>query len=451
MKKTIAIILALVMSLSLVGVIGVSAAEVYDGTSVSASLAGAGTEADPYLIANGADLAFFAANAVAGASYKLTADIVWATAPTATNWTPVVDFSGTFDGNGYSISGLYAVGATQVGFIGNTKDTAVIKNLTIKDSYFEADTTVSGIVALVTPGTPDAPAYITIENCVNYAELVINKKEANSGGILGEVITTAKKANLVVANVSKCVNYGNVTSKSGNGYIGGVVGRLSGAGTVSECANFGTVTGSSAIVGGVLGQLSWNGADDARYTILVENCLNAGAVNGTHVSGGIAARAYELVTFKNCVNLGQLTVTKDDSNANRFGAIESNTISTYENNYYLAGSAVNATLPETVGLGDRTGATEKAAADIAALVSVLGEAWTVVDGQLTLKAVANAGKVESAEPEVTEPVAPETTEPAPETTEPPVSGETGDSAFVFVMIGVIALVGVAVVAKRREN
>ena len=450
MKKTIALILALVMSLSFVGVIGVSAAEVYDGTSVSASLSGAGTEADPYLIANGADLAFFAANAVAGASYKLTADIVWATAPTATNWTPVVNFSGTFDGNGYSISGLYAVGSTQVGFIGNTTATAVIKNLTIKDSYFEADTAVAGIVAFVTPGTPDAPAYITIENCVNYAEIVINKKEGNSGGILGEVITTAKKENLVVANISKCVNYGNVTSKTGNGYIGGVVGRLSGAGTVSECANFGTITGASAIVGGVLGQLSWNGADDARYTILVENCLNTGAVNGTHVSGGVAARAYELVTFKNCVNLGQLTVTKDDSNANRFGAIESNTLSTLENNYYLAGSAINATLPDTVGLGNRTGATEKTAAEMKDLVSVLGEAWTIVDGQLCLESVLNAGMVESAQPEVTEP-APETTEPAPETTEPPVSGETGDSAIVFVMIGVIALVGVAVVAKRREN
>ncbi|MBR0326792.1 MAG: hypothetical protein IIX09_03220 [Clostridia bacterium] len=333
--------------------------------------------------------------------------------------------------------------------IGNTKDTAVIKNLTIKDSYFEADTTVSGIVAFVTPGTPDAPAYITIENCVNYAELVLNKKEANSGGILGQILTTVAKENLVIANISKCVNYGNVTSKTGNGYIGGVVGRISGAGTISECANFGTVTGSSAIVGGVLGQVSYNGNSDARYSVLIENCLNAGAVSGTHVSGGIAARAYELVTFKNCVNLGQLTITKDDGNANRFGAIESNSISTYENNYYLAGSAVNATLPETVGLGDRTGAT--ATTDAAALVSALGEAWTVVDGQLTLKAVATAGKVESAQPEVTEPVAPETTEPAPETTEPPVSGETGDSAFVFVMIGVIALVGVAVVAKRREN
>ena len=450
MKKTIALILALVMSLSLVGALGVSAAEVYDGTSVSASLSGAGTEADPYLIANGADLAFFAANAVAGASYKLTADIVWATAPTATNWTPITNFSGTFDGNGYSISGLYAVGTTEVGFIGNTTASAVIKNLTIKDSYFEGDSIVSGFVAFVTPGTPDAPAYITIENCVNFAELVINKKDGNSGGILGEILTTAKKENLVVANISKCVNYGNVTSKTGNAYIGGVVGRLSGSATISECANFGTVTGASAIVGGVLGQLSWNGADDARYSILVENCLNAGAVNGTHVSGGVAARAYELVTFKNCVNLGQLTVTKDDSNANRFGAIESNTLSTLENNYYLAGSAINATLPDTVGLGNRTGATEKTAAEMKDLVSVLGEAWTIVDGQLCLESVLNAGMVESAQPEVTEP-APETTEPAPETTEPPVSGETGDSAFVFVMIGVIALVGAAVVAKRREN
>ena len=135
MKKTLAIILALVMSLSLLGAFGASAAEVYDGTSVSASLAGAGTEADPYLIANGADLAYFAANAVAGASYKLTADIVWANAPTANNWTPVPAFSGTFDGNGYSISGLYCVGETNVAFLATTEAAAVIKNLTIKDSY----------------------------------------------------------------------------------------------------------------------------------------------------------------------------------------------------------------------------------------------------------------------------------------------------------------------------
>ena len=40
---------------------------------------------------------------------------------------------------------------------------------------------------------------------------------------------------------------------------------------------------------------------------------------------------------------------------------------------------------------------------------------------------------------------------APETTEPPVSGETGDSFVVFAAIAAISVLGVAVVAKRREN
>ena len=46
---------------------------------------------------------------------------------------------------------------------------------------------------------------------------------------------------------------------------------------------------------------------------------------------------------------------------------------------------------------------------------------------------------------------PETTEPAPETTEPGSSTETGDSFVVFAAIAAIAVLGVAVVAKRREN
>ncbi len=51
-------------------------------------------------------------------------------------------------------------------------------------------------------------------------------------------------------------------------------------------------------------------------------------------------------------------------------------------------------------------------------------------------------------PETTEP-APETT--APETTEPGSSTPTGDSALLFAAIAMISLVGVAVIAKRREN
>ena len=52
-------------------------------------------------------------------------------------------------------------------------------------------------------------------------------------------------------------------------------------------------------------------------------------------------------------------------------------------------------------------------------------------------------------PETT--AAPETTVPAPETTEPVVGPTTGDSSLVFAAIATISLVGVAVIAKRREN
>ena len=45
---------------------------------------------------------------------------------------------------------------------------------------------------------------------------------------------------------------------------------------------------------------------------------------------------------------------------------------------------------------------------------------------------------------------PETTV-APETTEPPASSDTGDTTLVFAAIAMISLVGVAVIAKRREN
>ena len=55
--KFAALVLSLVMALSALAVVAFSADEVvYDGTSVSTSLTGEGTEASPYLIANGADL-----------------------------------------------------------------------------------------------------------------------------------------------------------------------------------------------------------------------------------------------------------------------------------------------------------------------------------------------------------------------------------------------------------
>ena len=91
-------------------------------------------------------------------------------------------------------------------------------------------------------------------------------------------------------------------------------------------------------------------------------------------------------------------------------------------------------------------ATNKIAAELnsAAMVTALGDAWALSEGKLTLKILV----VEPEQPEVTEP---ETTEPAPETTKPAEPVPTGDSALVFAVIAIISVLGVAAVAKRREN
>lgn len=51
-------------------------------------------------------------------------------------WTPLKNFAGTFDGQGHTIYGLYAVSASSVGFVSRASGTSTIENLHIADSYF---------------------------------------------------------------------------------------------------------------------------------------------------------------------------------------------------------------------------------------------------------------------------------------------------------------------------
>ena len=468
MKKFLALVITAAMLLSL-AVVGISAAEVYDGTSVSASLSGAGTEADPYLIANGADLAYFAANPVDGASYKMTADIVWATAPAADNWTPVA-FNGTFDGNGYSISGLYIKGAKTAALFETA--TGTIKNLTVKDSYFEGTKYVGAIVGqFVTGKAKDSMPSLTIENCVSYAEITATKKNALIGSMVGDAFANANTPTYGVITISGCVNYGKVNSTAdATIYVGAIVGRIFGCPAIIEnCANFGDIEAISAISGGVVGQSGIKGYADADHKTTIINCYNAGNVSAKRISGGIIGRAYPGTEVTNCVNLGNSTITvvdtENDGYAKQMGPITGHgadkVAEEYPNcgvitNCYTSADAVMTNTNDAAATPYYAdAATVKTAAELNsdAMVAALGDAWTLADGVLALKAVLTAGKVESAEPEVTEPVAPETTEPAPETTEPAPADPvpTGDSALIFVVIAILSAAAVAVVAKKRVN
>lgn len=130
-------------------------------------------------------------------------------------WQP---FSGTFDGNGHVISGLYDNNTTAFnddknhGLFGYTHS-AEIKNITLVDSYIYAYDYAGGIVG---------NAYNSrIINCAAYASV---GGPVHVGGIVG-----AAAMNTEIVN---CFAAGSVTS---NRYVGGIAGHMDGTAMMENC------------------------------------------------------------------------------------------------------------------------------------------------------------------------------------------------------------------------
>ena len=129
-----------------------------------------------YLIGTAAELYGFAElvnNGNETANAKLTADIVVnenvldangeANTGDFVQWTPIgnVFYSGTFDGQGHTISGLYVSGSSGfVGLIGTVSGSATIKNLGIVDSYFNSSGNFLGSIV----GVVNLQSSVTLAN-----------------------------------------------------------------------------------------------------------------------------------------------------------------------------------------------------------------------------------------------------------------------------------------------
>lgn len=175
-----------------------------------------------------------------GKTIKLGADIVVNTDmknPTY-KWDPIGNkdkaFAGTFDGCMHTISGLYVnTDVESAGLFARTDKKATVKNLILKDSYFESTAMNLGSIAGIGHGTFD-----TIKS-----EATVVGHNARVGGLIG--INSAKGTSL-----TNCWFAGTVTNKgNGNGLrgTGGLVG-VSYTGSdlaISNCLNTGTVDASA--------------------------------------------------------------------------------------------------------------------------------------------------------------------------------------------------------------
>lgn len=246
-----------------------------------------------YLISSPDELMWFDKNAKMTDSAKLLADITInedVSGSDATSqkykWTPIgMDktkaYTGNFDGNGHTISGLYINStAANTGLFGYVGAAGEIKNVTISDSVITSTQNYTGAVVGDSKGN--------ITNCHTTATTRVTG--ANYvGGIVGELDSNM--------SLAQCSNAGEVQGTGTSGYAGGIAGRVqsNASNALTDSYNTGRITGV-ANVGGIAGHL-YNGGG-------IQNVYNTGSVSASKgVAGGIVG-AFRYGTLKNAYNAG---------------------------------------------------------------------------------------------------------------------------------------------------
>lgn len=232
---------------------------------------GSGTPGNPYIIATPAQLSEI--RNYLSAHFRLEADIDLSG---YTNWSPIgseaAPFTGSLDGDGHTIRGLYIDRATTdcVGLFGYI-DGATLRNVTLEDAFVAGNSYVGGLVGYMNAGSVSGCSF--------------------DGSVRG---------------------YGSQT--------GGLVGYVSFGGAVSDSRTAGGVSGYSD-VGGLVG------LSEAS----IENCHTRMTVEGTNSTGGLVG--YQYGPYKPAVHIGDCSATGSVRGSNVGGLVGQNGGGTVANSF----------------------------------------------------------------------------------------------------------------------
>jgi len=341
MKKLVATILALVMAL---GVTTISWASEVENVAKTTK----GNTTTPYTSLTDALNA-----AKDGGTVELLGDVTLTGTWTAVG-TENAPFKGTFDGKGYTITGLNIstnendyvglIGILDGGTVKNVKFARV--SVTGKNDVGTAVGRIinGGIVSgvQVLGGTVSGAKRVggvvgsikangTVSDCTNAA--VVTANDRNAGGIVGSAYYTETGKQMYITN---CVNNGAVTASgvcgvcggivslsaanvSGNTNtaavkgteVGGIVGEQKSYGSVTNNTNSGAVTNTSENAaygaGGIIGWLRYHDTSEASAyevsdIISVTGNKNSGNVTGGNDAGGIVGTVYNSAVIMNNKN-----------------------------------------------------------------------------------------------------------------------------------------------------
>lgn len=263
---------------------------------------GSGTEADPYKI-DGLDALTALAVRVnkgenmAGKFFKQTVDVDMTG---VTDWTPINNFNGTYDGDGHCIKNFVYNNAStnRFGLFGYLGADSVVKNLTMDKSCSITARSYVGSIAYNSGGR--------VENCTNYGKVyAVGEAGQISNLVVGGIVSSGKY-------LINCVNYGDVTANpNSSGFKaegGNTAGGIAATGyVVVGCRNYGTVTGGKTI-GGVVGEISSYGSTSETPLGIIVGCANYGTVNAREQAGGLVGELEGIM--EDCYNLATVKVSK---------------------------------------------------------------------------------------------------------------------------------------------
>ncbi|MBQ9392759.1 MAG: hypothetical protein IJU18_02035, partial [Oscillospiraceae bacterium] len=251
----------------------------------------------------------------AGQTVKLGADIVlnegtaadFKDHAPANLWKPIVGFAGTFDGQGHTISGMYARSAdSEMAMFIRPDYHCTVKDFSLKNSYFNTEGH-SGVACVMANG---GGAYSGI-----YSDAVMEHRGENVGGIGsmvsakasfdecwfdGSISTTMRGVGglidcvgLTTVEVRHCLFSGDMTMSyvplhaiDLGGRTGGLVGYVMNGGTLTteDCLVSGTLqTGNINHTGTLLGVLGGNGQATVTDTYVASDIFRyvLGAIGGS--------------------------------------------------------------------------------------------------------------------------------------------------------------------------
>ena len=327
-KKILSLLVTMGLAASLVPVsVFADGTEVWDGSVAESFAGGKGTKDDPYQIATGSQLAYFAerVNAeeygekYAGTYFELTEDIDLG----GKEWTPVGEtvadlimggheyfvFSGNFDGNGYTIKNL-TIGTETSPYSGDVCGLFGATSGTIEDVVLE-NVSINYVGGNHSSGygfrMGGALVGYSMGDIVNCTVIGLDMKAGSDGSY---VALNSIGGLVGIQDGGTTVSHSRVSGKieesTKKGNVGGFVGTLAKGSSAKYCGADVSVevtgNGRGIAVGGFVGIGNGVTIDET----LIENCYATGNITGAEYAGGFVGNISGL-NISNCYAKGDVS------------------------------------------------------------------------------------------------------------------------------------------------